>query len=268
MTFWEAVLLAIVEGLTEFLPVSSTGHMVLVSAALRMAEDPYVKFFEVGVQVGAILSVVVLYFRRFVARRALSFYLTLLVGVLPALILGKLLASRVDEWLESPFTVAVMLFIGGIVFLFVDRLFPERDPRCGHRAPGLWQAFLIGLWQCLALVPGVSRSAASIIGGLQQGLSRRAAAEFSFFLAVPTLAAAALYKGYELAHSFPHLFRSERLWALFLTGNLVAFLVAMAAIRFFVGYLQRHGFRLFGWYRIVLGGLILILHFSGWVPLQ
>lgn len=263
MSLWEAILLAVVEGLTEFLPVSSTGHMILVSSALHIADDPFVKFFEVGIQLGAILSVVVLYRKKFFRSDALHFYGKLAFAVIPALMLGKLFADKIDALLESPFTVAVMLFVGGLVFVFLDRIFPNRNGERPESDPGWGQAFVIGVWQCLALVPGVSRSAASIIGGLQQRLSRRQAAEFSFFLAVPTMAAATLYKGYELLKIRPELVRSSESVSLFLLGNLVAFLVAMAAMRFFVGYLQRHGFRLFGWYRIVLGGIILILHFSG-----
>jgi undecaprenyl-diphosphatase len=263
MSFWEALLLAVVEGLTEFLPVSSTGHMILVSSALDIADDPFVKFFEVGIQLGAILSVVVLYHKKFLRPDAFLFYGKLVLAVLPALVLGKLFAKRIDTLLESPFTVAVMLFLGGIVFLFLDKIFPPHNNTHDDADPGWLQAFIIGMWQCLALVPGVSRSAASIIGGLQQGLNRHRAAEFSFFLAVPTMAAATLYKVYELAKFRPELMRDPESLSLFLLGNVVAFVVAMAAIRFFVGYLQRHGFRLFGWYRIVLGGIILILHFSG-----
>lgn len=263
MSFWEALLLAVVEGLTEFLPVSSTGHMILVSSALNIAEDPFVKFFEVGIQLGAIMSVVVLYHKKFLHPDAIIFYGKLAFAVLPALVLGKLFAQRIDALLESPFTVAVMLFVGGIVFLFLDKIFPHRSNTEDDSDPGWLQAFIIGIWQCLALVPGVSRSAATIIGGLQQGLSRHRAAEFSFFLAVPTMAAATFYKGYELVKTRPELMRTTESLSLFFLGNVVAFLVAIAAIRFFVGYLQRHGFRLFGWYRIFLGGVILVLHFSG-----
>lgn len=268
MSIWEAILLAVVEGLTEFLPVSSTGHMILVSSALDIAEDPFVKFFEVGIQLGAILSVVVLYHKKFLRLDAFTFYAKLALAVVPALVLGKLFADKIDALLESPFTVAVMLFLGGIVFLFLDKIFPNRENARSDADPAWLQAFIIGVWQCLALVPGVSRSAASIIGGLQQGLNRRRAAEFSFFLAVPTMAAATLYKGYELVKIRPELLRSTESLSLFILGNGVAFVVAMAAIRFFVGYLQRHGFRLFGWYRIFLGGVILILHFSGLAVLR
>ncbi|MCS6979563.1 MAG: undecaprenyl-diphosphate phosphatase [Flavobacteriales bacterium] len=263
MSLWEAILLAIVEGLTEFLPVSSTGHMILVSAALGIADDPFTKFFEVAVQLGAILAVVALYHKKFLRRDPWRFYLTLAVGVIPALILGKLLSDYIDQLLESPLTVAVMLFIGGLVFLFIDKIFPEENHRSEDPSPSFLQALIIGLWQCLALVPGVSRSAASIIGGLQQGLGRHRAAEFSFFLAVPTMAAATLYKGYQFLKISPEITKNTQILGIFLAGNITAFLVAMAAMKFFVQFLQKHGFRLFGWYRLILGGVILLLHFSG-----
>jgi len=268
MGFWEAILLAIIEGLTEFLPVSSTGHMILVSSVLGIAEDPFTKFFEVAIQLGAILSVVVLYYRKFFRRDALFFYFKLAIGVIPALVLGVFFSDRIDELLESSFTVAVMLLIGGLIFLFIDKIFYKKARRPSNSEPNLTQSLIIGLWQCLALVPGVSRSAASIIGGLQQGLNRKNAAEFSFFLAVPTMAAATIYKFYELWKTEPQVITdTENIW-LFVLGNIVAFIVAAVAIRFFVGFLQHRGFTLFGWYRIIVGSVILLLHFTGIVILS
>ncbi|MCM5529597.1 undecaprenyl-diphosphate phosphatase [Parasegetibacter sp. NRK P23] len=270
MNLLEAIILAIVEGLTEFLPVSSTGHMVITSSLMGIHTDEFTKLFEVAVQLGAIMAVVVLYWKKFVDFKSIQFYLKLAFAVLPALILGFLFSDKIDEMLESPLTVAISLFLGGFVLLFIDRFFqkPEihTEPEISFR-----KAITIGFWQCLAMIPGVSRSAASIIGGMQQQLSRSLAAEFSFFLAVPTMAAASGYslvlkdfqmngtevKGYELVLA------STKNITAFVVGNIVAFIVAMLAIRFFIGFLQKRGFRLFGIYRIALGVVLLGLYMAG-----
>ena len=266
MTYWHALLLAIVEGLTEFLPVSSTGHMIIASSLLGIQMTPFAKLYLVVIQLGAILSVLVVYWKRFF--QSFDFYLKLLVAFLPIIVVGLLLKKHIDALLESVTTVAVMLLLGGIVLLFIDRWFPQEDPNEGGHPvtnPGWREAFTIGLFQCLAVVPGVSRSAATIIGGLTQKLTRRAAAEFAFFLAMPTMAAAAakdLYDYYKDAKAqgldLNHLFSGEQVKMLLL-GNVVAFVVALLAIRLFVGFVSKYGFRAFGIYRIIVGGVLLLL---------
>lgn len=252
MTILQAVLIAIVEGLTEFLPVSSTGHMVIVQALLGLEPTDFTKAFMVNIQFGAILSVVVLYWKRFF--RSVDFYWKLLVAFIPAAIAGFLLGDAIDLMLENVAVVAVALLLGGIVLLFVDEWFKPK----GVDEVNYPRAFGIGLFQCLALVPGVSRSAATIIGAMSLGLTRKHAAEFSFFLAVPTMAAASgykLWKGWEANHA---IFTPDHI-GLLLLGNAVAFITAMLAIRSFVGFLTKHGFRAFGWYRIIVGAVLLAL---------
>jgi len=266
MTYWHALLLAIVEGITEFLPVSSTGHMIIASRLLGVPITPFFKLYLVVIQFGAILSVLAVYWRRFF--QSFDFYLKLLVAFLPIVVVGALLKKHIDALLESVTTVALMLLLGGIVLLFIDRWFPQEEPNEGGHPvtnPSWKEAFAIGWFQCLAVVPGVSRSAATIIGGLTQKLTRRAAAEFAFFLAMPTMAAAAakdLYDYYKDAKTqgvvMSHLFTSEQVKQLAL-GNVVAFVVALLAIRLFVGFVTKYGFRAFGMYRIVVGGLLLIM---------
>lgn len=266
MTYWQALLLAIVEGLTEFLPVSSTGHMIIASQLLGVAMTPFAKLFLVVIQLGAILSVLVVYWKRFF--QSIDFYLKLLVAFLPIIVVGLLLKKHIDALLESVTTVAVMLLLGGVVLLFIDKWFPQEDPKAGGHpvtTPSFKEAFIIGLFQCLAVVPGVSRSAATIIGGLTQKLTRRAAAEFAFFLAMPTMAAAAVkdvYDYYKDAHAqgitLGHLFSGTEVKLLVL-GNVVAFVVALLAIRLFVGFVTKYGFRAFGIYRIIVGGLLLLM---------
>lgn len=262
MTIFQAIILAIVEGLTEFLPVSSTGHMIVTSSLMGIHEDAFTKLFEVAVQFGTILSVVLLYWKKFFDFSKLEFYLKLIVAVIPALVLGFLLGDYIDDLLESPTTVAIMLILGGIVFLFIDKIFTKgkitEEPAIGFKS-----AFIVGCWQCVAMIPGVSRSAASIIGGLQQGFTRKLAAEFSFFLAVPTMAAATGYKLLKAWKETPEMLTdSGNLMALAI-GNIVGFVVAILAIKFFIGFVQKFGFRYFGWYRIAAGVLILILLATG-----
>lgn len=262
MTFFQAILLAIVEGITEFLPVSSTGHMIITSSVMGIAEDPFTKTFTVAIQFGAILSVVTLYYRRFL--QSIDFYKKLMVAFLPAAVLGFMLDDLIDSLLSNVMVVAGSLVVGGIVLLFIDKLvgrFEKADPE----SISIPVAFRIGLFQCLAMVPGVSRSAATIIGGLASGLNRKTAAEFSFFLAVPTMFAATFYKIYSFARE--GLGVSSGQVNLLIIGNIVAFFVALLAIRSFIGFLTRHGFRVFGYYRIALGLLIIILVLSG-VPLE
>jgi undecaprenyl-diphosphatase len=268
MSIVEAIIIAIVEGLTEFLPVSSTGHMIITHSLLGIEDSDFVKLFEVAIQLGAILAVVVLYWKRFFRLDRWQFYAKLAVGVVPALVLGFLFNDQIDALLESPAVVAVSLLLGGIVLLFIDNLF--KNPTVDAEDEITFkQALVIGCWQVLAMIPGVSRSAASIIGGMQQKLTRNLAAEFSFFLAVPTMFAASAYslflkdwkgsgteqKGYELILSSP-----ENTQA-FIWGNVVAFVVAMLAIKFFISFLKAYGFRVFGYYRIIAG--LILLGFLG-----
>lgn len=266
MTYWHALLLAIVEGITEFLPVSSTGHMIIASALLGIPVTPFFKLYLVVIQLGAILSVFVVYYKRFFQN--IDFYLKLFVAFLPIVVVGLLFKKHIDALLESVTTVAVMLVVGGVVLLFIDRWFPQEDSQEGGHPvtnPSFKEALIIGLFQCLAVVPGTSRSAATIIGGLTQKLTRRAAAEFAFFLAMPTMAAAAVkdiydyYKDAKAAGAdVSHLFSATELKQLAL-GNAVAFVVALLAIRLFVGFVAKYGFRAFGIYRIIAGGILLIM---------
>lgn len=264
MTIFQTVVIAIVEGLTEFLPISSTGHMIIASSMLGIAKDDFTKLFEIAIQLGAILSVVVLYWKKFFKQARLGFYVKLAVAVIPALVLGAIFSKKIDALLESPLTVAVTMLIGGVVLLFIDSLF--RQPAIEKEEDiSLSKAFVIGIWQCLAMIPGTSRSAASIIGGMQQKLTRNLAAEFSFFLAVPTMAAATGYKLLKAWKENPELLRNrDNLIALGI-GNIIAFIVALIAIRFFIGFLQKHGFRLFGWYRVIVGCLLIVLILSGYL---
>lgn len=251
MDLLQALILAVVEGITEFLPISSTGHMIIVSSVMGINELTFTKVYEVHIQFGAILSVVVLYWKRFF--QSFEFYLKLLVAFIPAAIIGLLLSDYIDKLLESVTVVAVSLLLGGIVLVFIDRLFPDAEEDI-ERPTTYPAAFKVGLFQCIAMIPGVSRSAASIIGGMAQKWSRKQAAEFSFFLAVPTMFAASSYK---LLDDYKEI-TSDNLITL-LIGNLVAFVVAMAAIKFFISFLTKYGFKVFGYYRIALGLILLIL---------
>ncbi|MBV6404696.1 MAG: undecaprenyl-diphosphate phosphatase [Flavobacteriales bacterium] len=262
MGILEAIVLAIIEGLTEFLPVSSTGHMIIGSTLMGIAHDDFVKLFTVAIQFGAILSVVVLYWKRFLV--GIDLYLKLLAGFLPAVAMGLLFKDHIDALLENVTVVALALLVGGVVFLFIDRWAPGGRDSDGGTVT-YRQALLIGCFQCLAMVPGVSRSAATLIGGMAQGLSRRHAAEFSFLLAVPTMFAATVKSLYDYLGD-GGAFTSAHM-RLFAIGNVVAFVVALLAIKAFIAYLQRHGLAAFGWYRIALGGLLLLLLALG-LPLQ
>jgi len=253
MTIFEAIVIAIVEGITEFLPISSTGHMIIAESLLGMDINEFTKAFTVNIQFGAILSVVVLYWRRFL--QSWTFYQKLFIAFLPAAVIGFLAGDLIDSLLESVMTVAITMFLGGILLLFVDKWFNKENPDQEVTYP---KALKIGFWQCIAMIPGVSRSAATIIGGMQQKLSRTNAAEFSFFLAVPTMAAASAYK---LIKDYKHI-NSENIGIL-LIGNIVAFIVAMIAIKTFITFLQKHGFKVFGWYRIVVGLVLIVLLLMG-----
>lgn len=254
MTYFEAVFLAVVEGLTEFLPVSSTGHMIITSAFFGIAEEAFTKLFTIVIQLGTILSVIVLYWKRFL--QGLDFYYKLFVAFLPAVVLGLLLSDFIDELLESPLVVAVSLIIGGFILLKVDDWFKptEEEQKISYST-----ALKIGFFQTLAMIPGVSRSGASIVGGMSQKLTRTTAAEFSFFLAVPTMFGATLKKTYDYYQE--GLVLSDQQVNLLIIGNVVGFLVAILAIKTFIDYLSKNGFKLFGYYRIIFGLFVLLYHF-------
>jgi undecaprenyl-diphosphatase len=266
MNTLQAILIAIIEGLTEYLPVSSTAHMVFLSSYFGIQEDDFVKLFQVSIQFGAILAVVALYWRKFFDFSKFNFFIKLAFAVLPALVLGKLFDDAIEAVLGNPIPIAIVLIVGGIVLLFIDSKF-QNPTVLQEEDITINKAVTIGFWQCLAMMPGTSRSAASIIGGMQQGLSRHAAAEFSFFLAVPTMLAVTCYsvflktyeasqmKGYEL------ILKSDNHIQLFLIGNIVAFVVAILAIKFFIEIIKQYGFKPWGWYRIIVGSFLL-LYFS------
>ncbi len=268
MTWIQIIILSIIEGITEFLPISSTGHMIIASSIMGIEENEFTKLFEVCVQLGAILAVVVLFWKKFFDRNRMKFYFKLIFAVFPVLILGFAFSKKIDKLLESPVTVACALLIGGIVLLFVDTLFKKPEVDNDHHLT-YQKAFMIGLWQVLAMIPGTSRSAATIIGGMQQKLTRRFAAEFSFFLAVPTMMAAT---GYKLLQSYHHdqvtrtaadsIFNSQNMTYL-LVGNIIAFVIAMIAIKTLIHYLQKHTLRAFGVYRIIAAGVIFLLMYQG-----
>jgi undecaprenyl-diphosphatase len=266
MNIAEAIILAVVEGLTEFLPVSSTGHMIITSSLLGIQKDEFTKLFEVSIQFGAILAVVILYWRKFFEFKRWQFYAKLIVGVIPALALGYLFSDKIDMLLESPTTVAIAMLAGGVILMFIDTVFKKPTVESEDQV-SFGRSFIVGLWQTIAMIPGVSRSAASIIGGMSQKFTRHLAAEFSFFLAVPTMFAASAYslfvkkwtqegitrKGYQL------IMDSQENTIAFIVGNVVAFVVALLAIRFFINYLKVYGFKIFGVYRILAGITLLIL---------
>jgi undecaprenyl-diphosphatase len=268
MSEWQAIILAIVEGLTEFLPISSTGHMIIAASLMGINELPITKIFAVNIQFGTILSVVVLYWRRFL--QSWQFYKKLIIAFIPAAIIGFLLNDLIDAMLGSIFITAVMLVLGGLLLLFVDKWFANADKPFVTTK----NALIIGFFQCIAMIPGVSRSAASIVGGMMQGIDRKTAAEFSFFLAVPTMLAAGIYKVItdllrlklsdvikmdidKIQASFDLIMPEDI--KLLLIGNFVGFIVAMVAIKFFINFLTKYGFKMFGYYRIAVGMAILAL---------
>lgn len=260
MSLIEAVILAIIEGITEFLPISSTGHMIIASSVMGIASEGFTKTFTIAIQLGAILSVMVIYWRRFL--QTLRFYIILFIAFIPAVFFGLLLGDWIDSVLERVDVVGYALLLGGIFLLFVDGIFAGNESNPGQEISSK-NAFLIGLFQCIAiLLPGISRSAASIIGGLTQKLDRKTAAEFSFLLAVPTMFAATAYK--LLKSYLSGIEFSGNQINLLIVGNVVAFIVAWIAIRSFIGFLTKHGFKVFGYYRIAVGLIILILYYSGY----
>jgi len=262
MDIIQSIIIGIVEGITEFIPISSTGHMIIAEKLLGIPGNEFTEMFTVAIQLGAILAVVVLYWKKFFDFKNLYFYFKLIVGVIPALILGLIFSKKIDEMMKSTTVIALAILIGGIILIFIDQFF--KYPRVqSEKEVSFKNSFAIGIWQCLAMIPGTSRSAASIIGGMQQKLTRSAAAEFSFFLAVPTMIAATgykLFKHYQTNGGFtlPEI-------KLLLIGNIVAFVVALLAIKFFIEFLKKHGFRLWGIYRTILGIVLLILIYTGYI---
>lgn len=275
MNLFQVIVIAIVEGLTEFLPVSSTGHMIIAQNVLGVESTEFVKAFTFIIQFGAILSVVVLYWKRFfhlnhdplpegtpALKRFIhkyDFYWKLFVAFIPAAVLGLLFSDMIDAMLESVVVVAVMLVVGGVFMLFCDKLFGNGSEKTKMTER---RAFMVGLFQCISMIPGVSRSMATIVGGMSQKLTRKAAAEFSFFLAVPTMFAATVYKMFKLLRDGGTEIIMDNMGAL-VVGNVVAFVVAMLAIKFFISYVTKYGFKAFGWYRIIVGAIILALLFTG-----
>ena len=253
MNTLQAIILAIIEGITEFLPVSSTGHMIIASSFFGIASDDFTKLFTIVIQLGTILSVIVLYFKRFF--QSLDFYFKLFVAFIPAVLFGLLLNDFIDGLLENPITVAISLILGGFLLLKVDDWFGNEN---GTEISYL-TAFKIGLFQCLAMIPGVSRSGASIVGGMSQKISRTTAAEFSFFLAIPTMLGATVKKIYD--YNKEGFVLSDDQINLLIIGNVVGFIVALVAIKSFIGFLTKYGFKVFGYYRIVAGIAILLIHF-------
>ena len=262
MNVVQSIIIGIVEGITEFIPISSTGHMIITEKLLGIPENEFTEMFTVAIQLGAILAVVVLYWKKFFDFSKLGFYVKLACAVIPALVLGYIFDDMIDSALGDPIPIAIVLILGGIVLLFIDNFF--KNPTIAKEEDiTIKKAITIGFWQCLAMMPGTSRAAASIIGGMQQKLTRENAAEFSFFLAVPTMAAVTVYsvfvktyhqtglKGYELLTQ-----NSENL-KMFLVGNVIAFVVAIIAIKGFIGIIKKYGFQPWGWYRIIAGAALL-----------
>jgi undecaprenyl-diphosphatase len=234
--------------------------MIIVERLLNVPHSEFVKAFTVIIQFGAILSVVVLYYKRFI--HSIRFYKRLFVAFIPAAVLGFAFGSDIDKLLENVMVVAIMLVIGGIFMLFVDKIFnqPSKNQRISYN-----KAFIIGLCQCIAMIPGVSRSMATIVGGMSQKLTRKNAAEFSFFLAVPTMFAASAYEVFQLYTnpSTQSLLFSGNHLKILIVGNVIAFIVAMIAIKFFINFLTKYGFKAFGYYRIIVGSILLILLLTG-----
>ncbi|MFV0217569.1 undecaprenyl-diphosphate phosphatase [Empedobacter falsenii] len=277
MNTLQAIIIAIIEGLTEYLPISSTAHMGFTAALMGMPESEFLKMFQVSIQFGAILSIVVLYWKKFFDFKNFNFnfYIKLALAVVPALILGKLFDDKIEAVLGNQIAISGMLVFGGVILLFVDKWF--KNPKIDdEKEITIKKAIIIGFWQCLAMMPGTSRSAASIIGGMTQGLTRKAAAEFSFFLAVPTMLAVTVYsifvktwgentanpmKGYEM------ILQDQHHITLFIIGNVVAFIVALFAVKTFIAVLTKYGFKFWGWYRIIIG-IILLIYFWNTTPSQ
>ena len=256
MTIFQSILIAIIEGITEFLPISSTAHMKFANPFLGISPSPFVDLFEIVIQLAAIASVVFVYYKRFFNFKQYSFYLKLMVAVIPALIFGALLKKHIDAALGNLWVIATVMVAGGIILLFIDKLFKADETQSQEMS--YKQSFIVGCFQVLSILfPGLSRSAATIIGGMSQKLTKKTAAEFSFFLAVPTMLAASAKSTLDVYQESPEIFTTNNLYTL-LIGGVVAFLVALISVKFFLGFIQKKGFALFGWYRIILGLAIMV----------
>lgn len=262
MSWLHAIIIAIVEGITEFLPISSTAHMKFTNPLLGVTNTPFVDMFEVVIQLAAIFAVVVLYWKKFFDFKRIQFYIKLIVAVIPALIIGALFKKHIDAALENLYFISGVMIGGGIILLFIDKIFnnPTEDK---EDLITLKKSFIIGCFQTLSIIfPGLSRSAATIIGGMSQKLTRSLAAEFSFLLAVPTMFAASVKSFYDVYKEHPEVINTSNMGTLGI-GSLISFIVALIAVKFLIGYLQNHGFKAFGYYRIILGVLMLVLLFMG-----
>lgn len=268
MTWIQSVVIAIVEGITEFLPVSSTAHIKFTKAIMQMdPNEPFSNMFDIVIQFAAIMAVIVLYFKRFANFKDISFYIKLIIALIPALIFGALLKKHIEHILGDIKIIACITVVGGIILLFVDNWFKKPVV---HREEDITypQSLKIGCFQILSILfPGLSRSASTIIGGLATRLDRKVAAEFSFFLAVPTMAAATVKELYDTHKANPEVFHATNTNML-LVGCLIAFIVSLIAVKSFITYVQKHSFRAFGVYRIVAGTLVLIMIYSGYIKPQ
>ncbi len=257
MSYLQALIIAIIEGITEFLPISSTAHMKLANPLLHVNESAFTNLFEVVIQLAAILSVVVVYWKKFVDFKNITFYIKLVVAMIPALIIGALLKKHIDAALSNLMFISCVMIGGGIILLFIDKLFTNNNME-EEKNISYPKAFIIGVFQSLSIVlPGLSRSAATIIGGMSQKLTRKLAAEFSFFLAVPTMFAASVKSFWDVYKDNPEVIAKDNM-AMLALGGVVSFVVALLAIKFFINYVTKYGFRLFGWYRIILGVSFLV----------
>jgi undecaprenyl-diphosphatase len=262
MTIIQAIILAIVEGLTEFLPISSTAHMKFTNPIIGVSSTPFSDLFEIVIQLFAILAVVVIYYKKFFDFSRLSFYTKLIIAMIPAVVFGILLKKHIDRALDNLYFIAIVMIGGGIIFLFVDNWFKNLTIT-DERQVSNGAAFRIGCFQVLSiLLPGFSRSGATIIGGMSQHLTRKAAAEFSFFLAVPTMLAASVKSFWDVHKEHPDVLSKDNASLLLISG-IVTFFVSILVIRFFIGFLQKHGFKVWGYYRIIVGLTMLLLLWRG-----
>ncbi len=263
MTWIQSVVIAVVEGITEFLPISSTAHIKFTKAIMQMdPKEPFSNMFDIVIQFAAILAVIILYWKRFVNFKEVSFYIKLVIAVIPALIFGALLKKHIEHILGNVAIIACITLLGGVVLLFVDQWF--KKPRVHTEEDITYpQSLKIGCFQILSILfPGLSRSASTIIGGLASGLDRKVAAEFSFFLAVPTMAAATAKELLDTYKESPEVFHSSNTTML-LVGCLISFVVSLLAVKSFITYIQNHSFRAFGVYRIIAGIAVLVMIYAG-----
>ena len=262
MNTFQAIILAIIEGITEFLPISSTGHMAIASAFFNIEDDAFTKLYLVVIQLGAILAVTVIYWRKLFNFINYKFYLKLIIAMIPALVAGIGLIDFIKDALGNTLMISIIMVIGGFLLLGVDKWFKDGTVKVESEITNK-HAFMIGVYQVLAVAfPGLSRSAATIIGGMQQQLTRSLAAEFSFFLAIPTMCAATAKSVYDIWKEQPSLLNTSGI-ELILIGSAIAFVVALIAIKFLISFLQKNGFRLFGWYRIIVGTVLILLILTG-----